>query len=173
MCALCTSRAAAFRGAGCPLFAHPAPPLFAERDARYLGMVPRATPKERAFAFPSRRRYIFAKQTLSPINRSLRPPMIKLIALYRTPSDTAEFDKHYFDVHIPLIRKFPGLRKIEVTRVTGAPIGEAKFHLMAEMYFDSKDAMDAALGSPEGKAVTRDIMSFAADVITVFHGEPE
>jgi uncharacterized protein (TIGR02118 family) len=99
--------------------------------------------------------------------------MIKLIALYRNPSDPAAFDKHYFDVHIPLVRKFPGLRKIEVTRVTGAPIGEAKFHLMAEMYFDSRDAMDAALASSEGKAVTRDIMSFAADVITVFHGEPD
>jgi uncharacterized protein (TIGR02118 family) len=99
--------------------------------------------------------------------------MIKLIALYRNPADVSEFDKHYFEVHIPLVRKFPGLRKIEVTRVTGAPIGEAKFHLMAEMYFDTRDAMDAALASPEGKAVTRDIMSFAADVITVFHGETD
>ena len=96
--------------------------------------------------------------------------MTKLVALYRNPSDPAEFDKHYFDVHIPLVRKFPGLRKIEVTRVTGAPIGDAKFHLLTEMYFDSKDDMDAALASPEGKAVTRDILSFAADVITVFHG---
>ena len=99
--------------------------------------------------------------------------MTKLIALYRKPSDPAEFDKHYFDVHIPLVRKFPGLKKLEVTRVTGAPIGEAKFHLVAEMYFDSRDAMDAALASAEGKAVTRDIMSFAADVITVFHGEAD
>jgi uncharacterized protein (TIGR02118 family) len=99
--------------------------------------------------------------------------MIKLIALYRNPSDTAEFDKHYFDVHIPLIRKFPGLRRLEVTRVTGAPIGEAKFHLMAEMYFDTKDGWMQPLPPPKGKAVTRDIMSFAADVITVFHGETD
>lgn len=99
--------------------------------------------------------------------------MVKLIALYRNPSEPVEFDKHYFEIHIPLVRKFPGLKKIEVTRVTGAPIGEAKFHLMAEMYFDTKDAMDAALASSEGKAVTRDIMSFAADVITVFHGETD
>jgi uncharacterized protein (TIGR02118 family) len=97
--------------------------------------------------------------------------MLKLIALFRKPPEPDDFDKHYFGVHIPLVRKYPGLRNVEVTRVTGAPIGEAKFHLMAEMYFDSKDAMDAALASPEGKAVTRDIMSFAADVITVFHGE--
>jgi uncharacterized protein (TIGR02118 family) len=97
--------------------------------------------------------------------------MVKLVALYRKPADTADFDKHYFEVHIPLVQKFPGLRKLEITRVTGAPIGESKFHLVAEMYFDSRESIDAALASPEGKAVTRDILSFAADVITVFHGE--
>ena len=97
--------------------------------------------------------------------------MTKLIALYRNPSDVAEFDKHYFEVHAPLVKQYPGLRRLEITRITGAPIGETKFHIMCEMYFDSKDAMDAALASNEGKAVARDLMSFAADVVTVFVGE--
>ena len=97
--------------------------------------------------------------------------MTKLIALYRKPADPIEFDKHYFQIHTPLVRKYPGLRKLEITRVTGAPIGETKFHLLCEMYFDSKDAMEAALSSPEGKAVTRDLISFAADVVTVFIGD--
>jgi len=97
--------------------------------------------------------------------------MIKLVALYRKPSDPEEFDKHYDNIHIPLVRSFPGLRRIEITRVTGAPIGEAKFYVMAEMYFDSKDAMDSALASREGKAVAKDLLSFAADVVTIFHGD--
>ena len=97
--------------------------------------------------------------------------MIKLIALYKKPPEPAEFDKHYDTVHTPLIKKYPGLRKLEITRITGAPIGDTKFYLMAEMHFDSKDAMDGALASPEGKAVARDLMSFAADLVTVFHGE--
>lgn len=97
--------------------------------------------------------------------------MTKLIALYRKPADTAEFDKHYFDVHTPLVKQYPGLRKLEITRVTGAPLGEAKFYLMAEMYFDNKDAMDAAMASKEGKAVAKDLMSFAADIVIVFVGE--
>ena len=97
--------------------------------------------------------------------------MIKLIALFRKPADTAEFDRHYDTVHTPLVRQYPGLRKLEITHITGAPIGESKFHLMCEMYWDSKDAMDAALASKEGKAVARDLMSFAADVVTVFHGD--
>jgi uncharacterized protein (TIGR02118 family) len=122
-----------------------------------------------AFAFPSARRYIFPRKPFTVY--SPETFMVKLVALYRKPNDPSEFDKHYFDVHIPLVQKYPGLRKLEVTRVTGAPIGESKFHLMAEMYFEDKDGMDSALASPEGKAVTRDIMSFAADVITVYHGE--
>ncbi len=97
--------------------------------------------------------------------------MVKLIALYKKPADPEEFDKHYDAVHIPLVKKYPGLRKIEVTRVTGAPIGDTKFYAMAEMYFDSREALDSALTSQEGKAVARDIMSFAAPLLTVFIGE--
>lgn len=96
--------------------------------------------------------------------------MTKLIALYKKPANTEEFDKHYDTVHTPLVRRYPGLRKLEVTRITGAPIGEPKFYLMAEMYFDSTEEMGKALVSPEGKAVARDLMSFAADIVTVFHG---
>ncbi len=99
--------------------------------------------------------------------------MTKLIAMYRKPADPAAFDSHYRDTHTPLVRKYPGLRKLEITRITGAPIGETKFYLMAEMYFDNKSAMDTALVSAEGKAVARDLMSFAADIVTVFHGEAE
>ncbi len=97
--------------------------------------------------------------------------MIKLIALFRKPADTAEFDKHYNEVHTPLVKKYPGMRKLEITRITGAPIGETKYHLLCEMYWDSKDDMDKALASSEGRAVAKDLMSFAADLVTVFFGE--
>jgi uncharacterized protein (TIGR02118 family) len=97
--------------------------------------------------------------------------MIKLIALYKKPADVTAFDSHYDQIHTPLVRRYPGLQKLEITRVTGAPLGEARFHLMAEMYFTDKHAMDSALASQEGKAVARDLMSFAADIVTVFYGE--
>jgi uncharacterized protein (TIGR02118 family) len=97
--------------------------------------------------------------------------MVKLIALYRTPADVASFNKHFFDIHVPLTKKIPGLRKMEITKVTGAPMGEAKYFLMAEMYYDTMDAMNAGNASPEGKAAARDIMSFAADVGVFFFGE--
>ena len=97
--------------------------------------------------------------------------MVKLVALYRKSADQEAFDRHYFDVHIPLIRKSPGLKKLEVAKISGAPMGESKFHLMAEMYYDSLDAMNAANASPEGRAAAKDLMSFAGDVVTLFYGE--
>ena len=97
--------------------------------------------------------------------------MVKLVALYRKPTDLELFNKHYHEIHLPLIRKTPGLRKIEITRITGAPIGESKYHIMAEMYYDSIDAMNAGNASPEGRAAAKDLMSFAADVVTLFFGD--
>jgi len=99
--------------------------------------------------------------------------MVTLIALYRKPQDPAEFDRHFDGVHTPLVQKYPGLRKLEITRFTDSPPGGVKHHLMAEMYFDSRESLDAALASSEGKAVARDLMRFAADIVTVMYGETQ
>ncbi|MGB5875569.1 MAG: EthD family reductase [Bacteroidota bacterium] len=97
--------------------------------------------------------------------------MVKLIALYRTPAEASDFDQHLTSIHIPPLKEYPGLRRIEITRITQAPIGDASFSVMAEMYFDDHVAMDRALSSRHGKAVARDLVAFAADLVTVFHGE--
>jgi uncharacterized protein (TIGR02118 family) len=99
--------------------------------------------------------------------------VVKLVALYRQPADREAFDRHYRDVHTPLARKLPGLRKLEVSRVFGAPMGEARYYQVAEMYFDNKEAMMAALASPEGRAAGKDIMSVAGDIIHMMFAEVE
>ncbi len=100
--------------------------------------------------------------------------MFKLVALYKKPTDAEEFERHYTSVHTPLVRKYPGLRKLAITRIAAAPQGgESRFHLMCEMVFDSREAMDAALASPEGKAVAKDLMTFAAPLVTVFFGDTQ
>jgi len=91
--------------------------------------------------------------------------VVKLVALYKKPADVAAFEKHYREIHTPLAKKMPGLRKMEVSHVTGAPGGEPKFYMMAELFFDNDEAMKAALASPEGKAAGKDVMSFAGDII--------
>ncbi|MHB8414210.1 MAG: EthD family reductase [Acidiferrobacteraceae bacterium] len=41
--------------------------------------------------------------------------MARMIVIYRTPADPAAFDKHYVDVHIPLAKNLPGLKRYEVS----------------------------------------------------------
>jgi uncharacterized protein (TIGR02118 family) len=42
--------------------------------------------------------------------------MAKLVIIYGAPKDAAAFDKHYFDTHVPMAKKIPGLRKYEVSK---------------------------------------------------------
>jgi len=99
--------------------------------------------------------------------------MVKLIALYKKPENTEEFDKRYFEGHVPLANQMPGLRRCEVSRVLGAPQGESEYYLMAELYFDDMDALKAAMSSPEGKAAAKDVMSFAKDIVQMMFAEVE
>ena len=97
--------------------------------------------------------------------------MIKLIALYQKPADAQAFEEHYAHVHLPLLEKIPGLRKTELSRITGSPRGEAPFYMMYEMYFDDMDAYNRAMASEENKAAGRDLMSFARDIVIMMIAE--
>ncbi len=91
--------------------------------------------------------------------------MVKLVAIYTTPEDVPSFENHYRDIHAPLVRKMPGLEKLEVSRFFGAPQGDARYYMMAEMYFADKDALFAALKSDAGKAAGKDLMGFAGKCV--------
>ncbi|MEW9671734.1 EthD family reductase [Ammoniphilus sp. 3BR4] len=97
--------------------------------------------------------------------------MVKLIAIYRKPENVEDFDKHYNEVHAPLAAKMPGLIKLEVNKIYGTPMGESDLHLIAEMYFETKEALVQALSSPEGKAAGKDLMGFAGKVISMHFAE--
>jgi len=97
-------------------------------------------------------------------------PMAKLIVVYRTPRDPAEFDRYYAQVHTPIVKRISGLRRLEVTRLTGAPSGASDLYLIAELYFDNAAAREAALSSNEGKAAEADLPNFAQGIVSVYFG---
>ncbi|MGE0481777.1 MAG: EthD family reductase [Phycisphaerae bacterium] len=91
--------------------------------------------------------------------------MVKLIALYSKPANAESFEQHYRNVHMPLAARMPGLRKTVLGWVRGSPMGEARYHLVAELYFDSHEALKAAMKSPEGAAAAKDLMGFAGELV--------
>jgi uncharacterized protein (TIGR02118 family) len=99
--------------------------------------------------------------------------MVKLIALYKTPADAEAFDKHYNEVHMPLVAKIPGLIKSEVSKLKVLPGTTADFYMMTEMYYENMDSFNAAMGSAEGKASARDLMNFAKGNVEFYLGKVE
>jgi uncharacterized protein (TIGR02118 family) len=95
--------------------------------------------------------------------------MAHVVVMYRTPKDAAVFDKHYFETHVPLVNKMPGLRKYEVSQgPVATPVGPSPFYLVATLYFDNIAAVKAGFASAEGKAAAADVQKFAtggADMI--------
>jgi uncharacterized protein (TIGR02118 family) len=82
---------------------------------------------------------------------------VKLVVLYTQPDDADTFDAHYLGVHGPLVESIPGLQRWESARIAAAlDGGEQTYHRMAELYFDDQAALEAALGTDEGKATGRD-----------------
>lgn len=100
--------------------------------------------------------------------------MVKLVALFKHPEDATAFDQHYREVHAPLMQAVPGLHKMEVTRFTGGMRGEKpEYYLMAEMYWDDKDAMMQAMATPENRAAGKDLMGFAREYVTMMFADVE
>jgi len=93
--------------------------------------------------------------------------MVKLVAMYKKPENPADFDRQYFETHLPLALKMPGLIRGEAARVVGAPGGESPYHLIAELCFKDMAALNAAMASPEGKAAAKNLMSFAAKYVSM------
>ena len=88
--------------------------------------------------------------------------MARLVVMYKTPKDTAAFDKYYFETHVPITHKIPGLRKFEVSQgCVVSPAGDPGIHRIAVLHFDSMAAIQAAFASPEGQAAATDVGVFS------------
>lgn len=98
--------------------------------------------------------------------------MVKLVVAYGAPQDSAAFDAHYAETHVPLAEKIPGLRRFEYGKVLGTPDGSpAPYYLIAELYFDGPQEVQAALESEEGQAASGDLSNFASGGATLMLAE--
>jgi uncharacterized protein (TIGR02118 family) len=88
--------------------------------------------------------------------------MARLVVLYGAPKDAGAFDKYYFETHVPIAKRIPGLRKYEVSQgPVATPAGPSTFHLIAILHFDDMAAIQKAFASAQGQAAAADVQTFA------------
>jgi len=95
--------------------------------------------------------------------------MIKRIGLIRRRADMAEAEtlRHWIEVHGPLARRLPGLRRYVQNRFVGrldvgAPLAGADFDGCSMLCYDTVDALLAADDTPVQAAVLADVGNFVA-----------
>jgi uncharacterized protein (TIGR02118 family) len=94
--------------------------------------------------------------------------MARLLVLYNQPADPAAFDRYYYETHVPIAKKVPGLRSFTVNAGNPAMLaGTISPHLIAELDFDNMAALQAGMASPEGQAAAADVANFAQAGVTL------
>ena len=85
--------------------------------------------------------------------------------IYKTPKDTAAFERYYADTHLPLVTAHQteiGFERAELTKfdsnLDGSP---AARYRQAELYFSSADALKKGIATPGFKKVADDLGKFA------------
>ena len=88
-------------------------------------------------------------------------------------SDRDAFLRRYREVHVPIVTRWPGLlRMVLHTPIAWhdpVPVNKGKAVLMAQLEFDSEEAMNRAFASPERAAAREDFKQFMTFEGTVTH----
>ena len=83
--------------------------------------------------------------------------MVRFVVLYPQPTDVAAFEQHYFEIHIPLVKKLPGLRNYTVSRNPTPIRGGAPYYQIAEMDWSDMASLQQGFASPMGHEAGRDV----------------
>lgn len=90
-----------------------------------------------------------------------------------TASDLKAFLDRYRTVHVPLVAKWPGLQRMvlhtPVEWNDPFPVNRGRAVLLAQLEFDSEQAMNTAFASPERVAAREDFKRFMTFEGTVTH----
>lgn len=94
--------------------------------------------------------------------------------IYKTPKDTAAFEKYYAETHLPLLtsnKNEIGFQRAEFTKfasnLDGSPPSRYR---QAELYFSSMDALKKGVATPGFKKVADDLGKFATGGVDALVG---
>jgi uncharacterized protein (TIGR02118 family) len=93
--------------------------------------------------------------------------MAQMVVVYKRPENEEAFERHYFEKHVPLAKKLPGIKRYEVSLgPIQSPSGRSDAWMIATLHFDDVAAIRAAFASETGQACAADRREFAPDPST-------
>lgn len=90
--------------------------------------------------------------------------MYKLILIFYDGKLPPDFANRWSQSFVPLADQLPGLRRVTVSHVEGSPSGASTLRLIHELYFDDRDALTAAMASPQGIAAGQALVKLVGTV---------
>ncbi|HEY8476148.1 MAG TPA: EthD family reductase [Chloroflexota bacterium] len=97
--------------------------------------------------------------------------MVKLVTLFGKPESTEAFDLHLREVHTQILKRLPNVQRFSLGRIVGSLRSETPYYAMVEMYFEDVEKLHQALESSDGRALSRDLLSFATGGFHMFYVE--
>lgn len=98
--------------------------------------------------------------------------MIKLMIIFQKPEpdQIRPFEEGYARL-LRRIEKMPNIERRQVNSVVGSPQGPSRYYRVLELYFESRDKMEAALMSPEGQKAGEQLNAFSPDMYETLFAE--
>jgi uncharacterized protein (TIGR02118 family) len=92
-------------------------------------------------------------------------PAAIVTVIYKTPKDTAAFEKYYSETHLPLVsasKNEIGFERAELTKFdAGLDGSKPQRYRQAELYFPSMEALKKGTATPAFQKVAGDLRKFA------------
>ena len=82
--------------------------------------------------------------------------MAKMIIMYEQPKDKIGFEKHYFEVHVPLGKKIPNIINNSIHHIIQSQNTSLDLYLMTILECENMEKLREAFASPEARAAEED-----------------
>ena len=98
--------------------------------------------------------------------------MLKFMIIFRQP-EPAEIRSYEIAYNHLLahVEKMPNILRRQVVSVLGSPSGPSDYYRVLEVYFRNREALDAALLSPEGQEAGAKLGAFRAGQVELLFAE--
>ncbi|WP_166241334.1 EthD family reductase [Paenibacillus turpanensis] len=90
--------------------------------------------------------------------------MMKVTVILEQPKNADRFNRHYIDVHLPLIYALPGVQNVHHSYVTESQFSLFSPYIIASFEFESEELMKVALNSEFGARLYADVPNLMNDL---------